>query len=150
MEKFENDHKSEYYNIISKELGILLNLLNEFKIEDSDYEALSAKATSEVGEYLRRGLINPLIEARTGLGMESVSDQSMFHDGEKIQAKMNTAQKALAVAKPLQEMFSAFKEVPYLNPEHYERILKEYPGVIKVMTDFVDRLEEGRRRRTKK
>jgi phage terminase Nu1 subunit (DNA packaging protein) len=146
---YEAQHKEEYYQKISDNLDALLEVIKTVKLDASDFEVLSGKATFEVDEYMRKNLILPLSDAQTRLSgkeTEATTVSKLTTEQAKKVVK-GTMQRILLFSRPLQEIFSALKEVPYLNPGHYEALLQKHNDVVKILNDFIDQLESGRNRR---
>jgi hypothetical protein len=148
--KFESNDRDEYFETISSELDTLIEIIDTVTLEDADYELLSGRATSEVSSYIQRNLIQQLAEAKKRVGNEDTDDDSVLSPTQQPKTTKTGMQKILLFSNPLQEIFASFKEVPFLTPTQYEILLQNHPDMIEVFTTFINKLEEGRKRKAGK
>ena len=148
---YEAQHKEEYYQKVVQGLDALLESIKTVQLEAPDYEMISGKATGEVDAYVRQNLIRPLADAKARILQELQADSEPAVQGNEPKrfVKGNT-QRAMLFYKPLQDIFSSLKEVPYLSPQHYEQIIRQNTDVVEVLTDFINQIDSGRQRRLRK
>ena len=143
---YEKQHKEEYFRKISLALDTLLESIRNISVQDNDYEILSGRTTGEVSGYIRECLIKPLIEAKTRLGIEEKPPVRMV----KRVITGSIMQRLFSFYSPLGEIFDSLKEVPLFEPAQYEKLIQNNNDIVEVLTDFIDKLEEARKRRLSK
>jgi hypothetical protein len=131
---------------LSQGLDELLKNLNEISLGEDDYKMLSARFSDEIDSYFRDNLIKSLIDARSRVGEMPDTDASTDAMTEKRIIKSGM-QKAIIFSHPVQEVFDCLKQVPFLSPTYYETIVQNHRGIVESLTDFINKLEEGRKRK---